>query len=124
MHNDELTIFLFGDLNLTVRHTPRPALSTKAQWLLALLILWRERPISRNRLAETLWPHAKDPRGQLRSALKELRSVLGEAADRLVAQGWKTLTLDLTHASVDVVEFDRAIANGDFAWAVHLYKDD
>ena len=121
----QLTISLFGDIQVSIEHSPLQALPTKVQWLLALLILWRERPITRSRLADTLWPDAKDPRGLLRSALQDLRKEFGEeSAARLITQGHKTLSLDLTDAFVDVVEFDLAIARGDLAWAVTFYRAD
>jgi tetratricopeptide (TPR) repeat protein len=108
--HDLLTVSMFGDLWISINNLPIPRIPAKAQELFALLVLWNDQPISRQRLASTLWPGSKQPnaRGLLRSCLMELRKALGPAAVRLPTEDRTTLHLNLEGAYVDVFEFDRA----------------
>jgi tetratricopeptide (TPR) repeat protein len=122
-------VTLFGTLRLSVDHNFVPDLPLKAQWLLAMLVLANGHTVDRDEVAALLWPETKasDPRGLLRSTLLELRKALGPAADRLPIGKRKTISLELTGAFVDVIEFDRDISHGDPASlrnAVALYRAD
>lgn len=118
-----LTIQMFGELHVSVNAQPVPPPPIKVQQLLALLVLLgQERPLSRAWLAETLWPGSSAQRQMLRSAVFTLRESLGSARNRLPTENRKTLRLDLSGASVDVLEFDRAIALGEDERAVRLYR--
>lgn len=91
---------------------------------MALLTLRKGRPVTRDWIADALWPGAEGGQGlsNLRPLLSELRSALGSETDRLSVSN-RTVTFDCDGANVDVFEFDDAIRTGDFARAVGLYKD-
>lgn len=74
-----------------------------------------------------LWPDTPDSTGlaNLRRSLRDLRRVLGVDAWRLTAPTPRTLRLDLSGVSVDVLEFDQALDRKDaasLAEAVALYR--
>jgi predicted ATPase/DNA-binding SARP family transcriptional activator len=122
-----LTITLFGAMQVHVDNRPLSRLrSRKSLWLLALLTLRHGRLIEREWLAGMLWPDTDQSRASrnLRVALSELRSVLGNQGERLETPDRHTLLLNLTGASVDVITFDAAIRQGTSAAlesAVALY---
>jgi DNA-binding SARP family transcriptional activator len=123
-----LRVNLFGPFEAQVNGRPLPHLRTrKGQWLLALLALRGGAEVERERLAGLLWPESPGSHGlaNLRNSLRDLRQALGPEAERLRAPTPRTLSLDVTGAAVDVVEFDRAIARGDLPSlerAVALYR--
>jgi DNA-binding SARP family transcriptional activator len=117
-----LTISLFGPLRARVHGEPLPRLrSRKGYWLLALLVLRAGMEVERGWLAGTLWPASPEPQSfaSLRNSLKDLRRALGPEAHRLRSperasnRAPRTLSLDLSGATVDLLAFDRAIARGD-----------
>lgn len=111
-----LTINLFGPFSVQLNGQPLPHVrSRKGHWLLALLILRHPAPVERSWVAGTLWDwdENKDPMGNLRMSLKELRRALGPERARLLSPTSHTLALDLEGAHVDVLAFDAAIARGD-----------
>jgi predicted ATPase/DNA-binding SARP family transcriptional activator len=122
-----LKVQLFGEFDVEVHDQPLPRLhSCKGKWLLALLILRHGTEVSREKLAETLWPDS-DKRHALHSlgqSLSDLCRALGREAGR-ISRKERTLRLALTGAQVDVVAFDEAIRRGDPAslgQAVSLYR--
>ncbi len=123
-----LVIRLFGMFETECNHVPLPRTRTrKEQWLLALLLLRHNQPVDRDWLAGVLWPDSTEKQAllNLRRSLTNLRDVLGMHAARLTAPMPRALRLDVSHASVDVLEFDAAIARGDSASleeAVRLYR--
>ena len=101
--------------------------SRKALWLLALLTLNAQRAVDREWIAATLWPDQEREHSlaSLRPVLSELRKALGTQASRVQGTSWRTLTMDLAGAVVDVLRFDKAIASGrqyDLAQAIELYR--
>ncbi len=111
----ELEIRLLGAFEVRAHGSPQPPLrSAKARWLLALLVLQQGRPVHRDWLAGLLWPDSSESRAlySLRRRLTELRQALGEQAVRLHAPTPRTLSFDLVDATVDVLAFDQAIAQG------------
>src|SRR5215467_3808328 len=83
-----LTIQLLGAFEVHVHSQPLPRLrSKKGQWLLALLALRHGHEVSREWLADTLWPESltEDGLRSLRQSLTDLRKALGDQADRLLA---------------------------------------
>jgi predicted ATPase/DNA-binding SARP family transcriptional activator len=123
-----LTLRLFGPFEAHIRGQPLPRLrSRKGQWLLALLALRHACEVNRSWLAGTLWPDSAEDAAyaSLRNSLKDLRRALGAEADRLRSPTPRTLALDLDHGDVDVIAFDRAIAQEDdvaLERAVQLYR--
>ena len=114
--NRQLELQLFGSVNLRVNGEPveLPG-SQKSRWLLALLALRGGREVSRSWLAGTLWPEVEESRAlfYLRRELTYLRRVFGTSSNRIQNGSASSLILALDDVEVDVVEFDRAIRNGD-----------
>ena len=79
MESPTLRIRLLGELDLRVGGTPLPPLeSARAESLLAYLLLHRQAPQPRQRLAFLLWPESTEPqaRTNLRHVLHNLRHAL------------------------------------------------
>ncbi|HLV81248.1 MAG TPA: tetratricopeptide repeat protein [Chthonomonadaceae bacterium] len=125
---ESLVIRLFGPFDVRLGGRPLPRLrSHKEQWLLALLVLRAARPVERDWLAGTLWPEsdASQAAYNLRRSLSNLRQTLGEQASRLLSPSSHAVRLDLSGAEVDLIAFDRAIAQEDAAAleaAIALYR--
>src|SRR4051812_9068941 len=123
-----LTFRFFGSSEAHRAGVPLPRTRSRTeQWLLALLVLRHDQPLARTWLAGVLWPDSPDPQAlrNLRRSLLNLRQVLGADAWRLTAPTPRTLRLDLSGVSVDVLEFDRALLRKDaasLAEAVALYR--
>ena len=114
-----LWIRLFGPFEARVCGQPLPRLRFhKSQMILALFVLRHGREYSRSGgmerewLAGLLWPESAPSaaRHNLRNCLTDLRRALGPEAGRLCSSSSRSLCLDLTGASVDVLTFDAALA--------------
>ena len=108
-----LRIRLLGDFALLANDTPISSLDVpRLQSLLAYLALHRGVPQSRSRIAYTLWPDSTDAQAHtnLRNLLFKLRMTLPEVDTFLVVDrltlGWQQDTF----WSLDVQDFERAIA--------------
>lgn len=113
-----LEILLLGSFTVRVEGHPLPRLRTrKGQSLLALLALRPGRAVEREWLAGTLWPESAERQAyaNLRLCLVDLRHALGAQAYRLQAPSTRTLRLDTTDITVDVLDFDDAVKCGDTA---------
>ena len=111
-----LVMRLFGPFDMRVQGRPLPQLrSRKGYWLLALLVLRHGRQVERDWLAGTLWPESDQSQAysSLRRTLTDLRQAMGAEAVRLCSPTPQTLCMDLTGATVDVLEFDAAVSAGD-----------
>ena len=123
-----LTLCLFGPFDARVEGTPLQwRRKRKGEWLLALLALRAGREVERGWLAGTLWPESGEAqaRTNLRVSLANLRRALGPAAPLLCAPRPHTLALDRAGVTVDVLQFDAAVARADapgLAEAVALYR--
>jgi len=107
-----LEMRLFGTFEVTLGGRPLPPLRYRKElWLLALLTLRHDRDVPRDWLATTFWPDNEESKGlfYLRKALSNLRTALGEEANRLQSPTPRTVRLDLTGAIVDIIRFDTAI---------------
>jgi DNA-binding SARP family transcriptional activator len=99
--------------------------SRKAKALLAWLAVNPDRQHPREKLASVLWPDSDEIQGRhsLRQALGELRKVLPDDAGPLhTTKDW--ILLDSGQLDVDVLDFDKALANSDDASldrAIELY---
>src|SRR5687768_15913373 len=108
-----LHIRLLGELDMRLGDRSLPALeSSRTESLLAYLLLHRDAPQPRQRLAFVLWPDSTEPqaRTNLRHVLHKLRRALPDA-DRYLDIGPRTLRWR-PHAPylLDVAAVDRAHA--------------
>lgn len=131
MHSESqdtsLLLRLFGACSLCVEGKEVTGLSRPVKWLLALLAVHHNTPLSREWLAATLWPEATHERSAfyLRRSLMQLRTALGSQQHRLCAPPRAAVRLDLSHAFCDLVLFDRLVeAEETTAWesAISLYR--
>ncbi len=122
-----LSLRLFGSFDARLAGEPLPALRSRREaWLLGFLALRTGRAFDRRMLAGTFWPESPEEKAlaNLRRTLTALRRALGAEGARLGAPTPRSVTLDLSGAFVDVLEFDAAIRRGDppsLARAVALY---
>lgn len=108
-----LSIKLLGEFCLTYAGTAIATVNTeRLQALLAYILLHRETPQPRQQIAVQLWPEVSDSdaKANLRRRLHDLRQVLPEA-DRFLVVETKTVqwALDAPY-TLDVAEFESAIA--------------
>jgi DNA-binding SARP family transcriptional activator len=108
-----LRIWLFGELDLRLGEEPLlPLGSARAESLLAYLLLHREAPQPRQRLAFLLWPDSSEP--QARTNLRHLLHVLRRAlpdADRYLEVTPRTLRWrEDAPWWLDVAAFEEAVA--------------
>ena len=125
-----LHLRLFGSFHLACGGVDAPApRSRAAHWILAWLIMRRERPVERDWLAETLWPRVDRDNAlfNLRRNLTELRKILGAQSHRLQSPTAHTLTFDTADIECDLLAFTAALTRDDAAareQAVSLYTGD
>ena len=123
-----LSIRLFGAFEVRRSGQPLPPLKfRKSRTIFALLALRHGCEVERDWLAGLLWPEAAQAPAlhNLRNCLTDLRQALGPEAGRLRSPTPRTLALDLTGVSVDVLAFDAALARADpdsLEAAVTLYR--
>ena len=115
---------LLGPMDLRFGERQLPPLdSARAESLLAYLLLHRDVPQPRQRLAFLLWPDSAEGQAQtnLRKVLHNLRRALPDA-DRLIEIGPRTLRWRPDAPLwLDVEQFERAVAGGRLEEAVQLY---
>lgn len=128
-----LHIWLFDHLRVAGRDSDPPLIvRPRAQRLLAYLLLHRQWPVARGRLAFTLWPDVPEPQSlaTLRRALSELRSALA-AIDQHGA--WLVVTDTSLHWNpeapcwLDIDAFAQAVRDATPAalhQAIELYAGD
>jgi DNA-binding SARP family transcriptional activator len=98
-----------------------PLESARAESLLAYLLLHRDAPQPRQRIAFLLWPDSSEQQAHtnLRKVLHTLRHALPDT-DRLIDVGPRTLQWRAP-VWLDVEEFERAVAEERLAEAVEIY---
>ena len=114
---------LLGPIDLKVGERQLPLDSARAESLLAYLLLHRDVPQPRQRLAFLLWPDSAEGQAHtnLRKVLHTLRRALPDA-DNLIEVGPRTLRLRPDAPLwLDVDQFERAVAGGRLEEAVRLY---
>src|SRR5207247_3131603 len=124
MDGEALRARLLGtmDLRLGARQLP-PLDSARAESLLAYLLLHRDVPQPRQRLAFLLWPDSTERQAQtnLRKVLHTLRRALPDA-DSLIEVGPRTLRWRADAPLWLAVEhFERALGEGRLGGAVETY---
>jgi DNA-binding SARP family transcriptional activator len=110
------------DLRLDGRQLP-PLSSARAESLLAYLLLHRDAPQSRQRIAFLLWPDSSEgqARTNLRHLLHKLRRALPDA-ERFLDLTPRTLQWRSdAPCRLDVAEFERAVAKEAWAEALDAY---
>src|SRR5438046_3723417 len=120
-----LHLTLLGAFQGRVDAGPLITLPTrKSQALLAYLALSPGRSHGRDKLASLLWGDMADreARGGLRQALSALRKVVTNPS--LLRLDGDTVALDPASVDVDVVEFERGIAENALGHATELYRGD
>ncbi|HEV2784759.1 MAG TPA: BTAD domain-containing putative transcriptional regulator [Solirubrobacteraceae bacterium] len=122
-----LDVRLLGHVSLSLEGRPLPPLSSaRAESLLAYVLLHRDAPQPRGRVAFVLWPESPEAqaRTNLRHLLHKLRYSLPDA-DRYLDLGQRALQWR-TDAPfrLDVAEFEEAVARDAPAEAVALYGGD
>lgn len=123
----EWSIQLFGGLRVSGPETEITRFPTKrSALLLARLSLSRTGNVSRDELAETLWPDdfLDSTRTRLRQELNRLRDSLGPAA-LMVKSDRSWIGLDFEAVTIDAREFDRLLSTqreDALAAAINLYE--
>jgi DNA-binding SARP family transcriptional activator len=124
MHPPAVRARLLGPVDLRLDDQPLPPLdSARAESLLACLLLRRDAPQPRQRLAFLLWPGSSEGQAQtnLRKVLHTLRRALPEA-DRLIEIGPRTLRWRSdVPLWLDVEQFEQAMAEDRLEEAVEIY---
>jgi DNA-binding SARP family transcriptional activator len=124
-HSPTLAVRCFGGFSLTWHGAPVDlrVVKPRVRQMLRLLALHAGSPVHRDLLLEALWP-ATDPGAASRclhvavSSLRQLLPANGDGGRPLVARDGEAYRLDLPDgASVDLIEFDRAFADGRIARA-------
>lgn len=102
-----LVIGILGSLTIESEGAQFGKLPKKARALLAYLAAQYGRAVSRERLADLLWPYqaSDQARHSLRNCLLELRKALGDDAANHLQADFSTCRID--GADVDLVQFER-----------------
>src|ERR1700750_2173343 len=114
---------LLGPMDLQLGEQQLLRASARAESLLAYLLLHRDVPQPRQRLAFLLWPDSAEGQAHtnLRKVLHTLRGALPDA-DNVIEVGPRTLRLRPDAPLwLDVEQFERAVARGRLEEAVRLY---
>jgi DNA-binding SARP family transcriptional activator len=124
MDGEALRVRLLGPMDLRAGQRQLPPFeSARAESLLAYLLLHRDAPQPRQRLAFLLWPGSTEGQAQtnLRKVLHNLRRAL-PGADSLIEVGPRTLRWrEDAPLWLDVEHFERAVAEGRLEDAVETY---
>lgn len=122
-----LHVQLFGSFQALDDDAPIAALqSERIQAVLAYVLLNRYAPIARQQLAFTFWPDIMDAqaRHNLRTLLTRLREALPRADQFLAFEAQTIHWRSDAPCTLDVAEFEAALARGDVRAAVELYRGD
>src|ERR1700722_16958107 len=107
-----MRINLFGNLRITFAGRPVTAVNTnRLQSLIAYLILHRDVPQPRERLAFLLWPASSESqaRTNLRQLLHHLKRALPPECNLLASNHFSVQWRRDAYCAIDVVEFQAAI---------------
>lgn len=118
METAPMRINLFGNLQISFAGRPVTSVNTNRLYsLIAYLILHGDTPQPRERLAFALWPASSESqaRTNLRQLLHHLKRALPAECDSLVTDHYSARWRRDVSCSIDVVDFDAAIAEADSA---------
>ncbi|MCU0502629.1 MAG: AAA family ATPase [Anaerolineae bacterium] len=122
-----LSIQLLGNFAITHQGEPVPGLTgSRAQALLAYLLLHRQAPQSREFLAYTFWPDSSEPqaRTNLRRELHQLRRSLAHTGSFLRSVDAQSIQWNTAiPLSLDVADFEDALAQADRSDSVLARKE-
>ena len=100
----------FGEFEVVQAGAKVVVRGTKQRSLLALLALHRGKPVAADRLIDALWNgQSANPANALQAQIGQLRRILGPAAILTTEAGY---TLAVDPGEVDVVRFERLVAEG------------
>jgi DNA-binding SARP family transcriptional activator len=122
-----LAIYVLGPLVIKSDYCLLEKLPKKARALLAFLAAQNGEAVSRERLADLLWPYqgSEQARHSLRNCLLELRKALGPKAGRHLAADFANCRIE--DAVVDLQDFDQLSRSPDrpeLQAAADLYRGD
>ena len=115
---DAFQMRLLGEFVLLLNDTPVSGLDVpRLRSLLAYLALHRGLPQARSRIAYTLWPDSTDAQAHtnLRNLLFKLRMTLPEIDSFLVVERQTLCWQSDAPCSLDVTDFERAVASAEYA---------
>jgi len=122
-----LCIRLLGEFSLICNEASLTTVNTpRLQSLLAYLLLHRDTRQSRQHLAYLFWPGSSDAqaRTNLRNLIHQLRQALPDAPKFLCTDGATIQWRPDAPCTLDVAEFENALALGALRQAVDLYHGD
>ena len=117
-----LRLKVLGGLSVTRDGRPLSGALAQPRRLAVLALLARsgQSGVPRERIVATLWPDVEDERAR-HTFNQTLYAIRREAADDEVIAGMRELRLNTDLVSIDVVDFQSAVANRDLQRAVELY---
>ncbi len=124
---EPVRVELLGAFRLTIGQRLVTSINTpRLVSLLAYFALHSGASVSRESLASLLWPESNGPqaRTNLRQLLHHLRRALPDDCLQLRIDNQSVSWLLTEECSVDVLEFESAIAQGTWNEAARLYQDD
>src|SRR5580700_7450235 len=113
MESGTMRIKLFGNLRITFEGRPVTAINTnRLRSLIAYLILHGDAPQPRERLAFLLWPASSESqaRTNLRQLIHHLKRALPAECNMLETAHFDVRWREDATCAIDLVEFQRAIA--------------
>ncbi|MDH5517730.1 MAG: hypothetical protein OEY36_07915 [Gammaproteobacteria bacterium] len=128
-----LQLSLMGAIETSANNQNIVLSYNKLQGLLAILAMSADKPLSRDMLADLFWPDMpeKNAKENLRRALYNLKSALGDAS-RLLISNKKTVSLESTGLSLDIdvirhittcsAELNIATSYGQLEKQIKLYR--
>jgi DNA-binding SARP family transcriptional activator len=122
-----LCVRLLGGFDMRLGEVPVPPLdSARAESLLAFLLLHRDAPRARERIAFLLWPDSTESQAQtnLRHLLHTLRRSLPDAGRFIEVRPRVLRWRAQAPLWLDVTVFERAVAEGRLQEAVEMYRGD
>ncbi len=116
-----LRLLTFGGLAAVPRADGTiPRIGSRRLAILAVVAAAGEAGITRDRLIGLFWPESSEEHG--RHSLRQALYALREEAGPVLRQAGTSLTIDLDSLSSDLFDFRAAMARGDLAAAIRLYR--
>ncbi|MFC3897612.1 tetratricopeptide repeat protein [Lentzea rhizosphaerae] len=120
---------MLGPLEAWHEHTSVPLGDQQQRFILVVLLLHANKPVSPERLTETVWPKNPDRRSLVRSYIKRLRTAF-EPTDASIDTTPTGYVLRVDEEQIDTVRFDRlraeaaqAVQDNDQRRAIDLLRE-